>query len=291
MECLDTEIFCMHLDNELDAQTHAEVTEHLRTCQRCMDRLSAFAGNDARLRSVSPGLLTPQTPGQACYRAEDLSAYASGLIPAEEEARFEQHLHTCDGCLHEVMAMRGTLRLLRRAPLLAPPARLAAAVRRGFAGATPPSAVEKLGTLIVQMAADGLKFIEALLLPEQVRLAIGGQLVPVGAWRSAPGSEGAVALLDIQQSVRDLDLQMRVLQETPETVVLTIQVKKQGKPLARKRVSLSVGGRLLYSSNTSAQGAVEFSRLAPGEYTVRIPPEHVEVQLVLRAAAGATPAR
>ena len=291
MECLDIEVLSMHLDHELDAGMHAEVTEHLRTCQGCADRLRALTEHDARLRSAHPSPRTPEAHRPACYSAEELSAYASGLLTAQEETRLEQHLQTCDVCLHEVMALSGTLSLLRREPLSAPPANLVAAVQKGFGSVEQQSVVERLGAVVIQMAADGLKFIEALLIPEQVRLAIGGQLVPAGAFRSASGREAAVALLDIQQSLRDFDLRLSVLQEDAGTVLMKVQLRKQGQPVVRQRVSLSVGGRLLASSMTSAQGMVEFPRLAPGEYTVRVPQEHVETQLVLRAAEGAAPAQ
>jgi anti-sigma factor RsiW len=223
-------------------------------------------------------------PGTACCRAEDLSAYASGLLNAQEDAGVEQHLSTCDVCLHEVMAIRGTLQLLRREPLLAPPASLVATVQQGLAQEAPPSGVERLGTLILQLAVDGLTFVEALLLPEHVRLAVGGQLVPVEVLRSTPGSAAAVTLLDIRQQVRDLDVHLRLLQEEPQTVLFTIRVAKQGQPWARKRVSISRQGRLVQSSTTSARGEVTFSSLPPGEYTVRLPQENVETQVVLRGA-------
>jgi len=291
MECLDTEVLCMHLDNELDARMHAEVTEHLRTCQRCADGLRALTEHDAWLRSALPSPRTPEAHRRACYSAEELSAYASGLLTSQEETRCEQHLQTCDVCLGEVMALSSTLTLLRREPLSAPPADLVAAVQKSFGGVEQKSVVERLGAVVIQIAADGLKFVEALLMPEHVRLAIGGQRIPVGAFRSASGREAAVARLDIQQSGREFDLQLSVLQEDAGTVSLKVQLSKQGQPVVRKRVSLSAGGRMLSSSTTSAQGAVEFPRLAHGEYTVRVPQENVETQLVLRAAEGATPVR
>jgi hypothetical protein len=154
----------------------------------------------------------------------------------------------------------------------------------GSAGVTEKSAVENLGALVIQVARDGLQFIEALLLPEHVRLAIGGQLVPVGAFRSAQSSAQTVALLNIQQSIRELDLSLSLLQDDNDAVLLKVRLTKQGQPLVRQRVSLASAGRLLYSSNTSASGEVEFSRLGPGAYTVRIPQEHVETQLTLRAS-------
>jgi hypothetical protein len=164
-----------------------------------------------------------------------------------------------------------------------------ATARQGLAQEAAPSGVEKLGTLILQLAADGLKFVEALLLPEHVQLAVGGQLVPVGALRSAPDSAVAVTLLDIQQQVRDLDLHLRVLQEEPQMVQVNIRVTKQGHPWVRKRVSLFRQGRLVQSSPTSTRGEAVFSRLAPGEYTIRLPQENVETQVVLRTADGSTP--
>jgi anti-sigma factor RsiW len=285
MNCLDIETLSMHLDRELELQQHKDVVAHLRTCSHCAERLRTLQTQAVALRSGWSGVVpTPQLPGAACCRAEDLSAYASGLLSAQEDASVEQHLATCDVCLHEVMAVRGTLQLLQREPLLAPPASLVATVQQGLTREAPPSGVEKLGTLILQLAADGLKFVEALLLPEHVRLAVGGHLVPVGALRSAPGNSAAVTLLDIRQQVRDLDVHLQVLQEEPQTVLCTIRVAKQGQPWARKRVSIARQGRLVQSSTTSAQGEVAFPSLPPGEYTVRLPQENVETQIVLRAA-------
>jgi anti-sigma factor RsiW len=279
----------MLLDHELEPQQQQDVAAHLSTCPHCAERLRTLQTQALALGSAWSAAPTPGSPGAACYRAEDLSAYASGLLNAQEDAGVEQHLATCDVCLHEVMAIRGTLHLLRREPLLAPPAHLVATVQQGLARQAPPSGVEKLGTLILQLAADGLKFVEALLLPEHVRLAVGGQLVPIGTLRSAPGTVAAVTLLDIHQQVRDLDLHLRLLQEEPQTVQVNIQVARQGQLWARKRVSLFRQGRLVQSSPTSARGEVVFSRLTPGAYTIRLPQENIETQVVLRAADGSTP--
>jgi anti-sigma factor RsiW len=289
MNCFDIETLSRHLDHELEPQQQQEVAAHLSTCPHCAERLRTLQTQALALRSGWSGTPAYGSPGTACYRAEDLSAYATGLLNAQEDAGVEQHLATCDVCLQEVMAIRGTLQLLRREPLLAPPASLVATVQRGLAQEAPPSGMEKLGTLILQLAVDGLKFVEALLLPEHVRLAVGGQLVPVGALRSTPDSASAVTLLDIRQQVRDLDLHLRVLQEEPQTVQMNIRVARQGQPWARKRVSLFRQGRLVQSSPTSAGGEAVFSRLTPGEYTIRLLQENVETQVVLRAADGSTP--
>ena len=282
MECLDSEMLCRYMDDELAADMQRQVVAHLHTCERCAEQLTTFLANHASLQRIQRQ--PPQAPGRtaACYSAEVLSAYASGQLAPEEEARCEQHLFACDICLQEVMGIRGTLAILHREPLLAPPEHLISAVQRQTATPQRPSVVETLGTLVLQLTRQGLEFVEALLLPEDVRLAIGGQLVPVGAWRSRPGGE-AVALLDIQQSVRDLTCSIKVFPEDSSTVQLTLQCTRQGTPLRRRRVSLSKSGSLLASHQTSASGEVVFSRLVPGEYTLRLPQENVETQIVLRA--------
>jgi anti-sigma factor RsiW len=283
MECLTTEVLCLHIQHELDAQTQQDVEAHLRTCQSCTDRLSTMQEHDTMLRSVLGRSQARQVRGQDCCSAEELSAYANGLLTPQETVQCEQHLDTCDFCLGEVMAMRRMQRLLKGAAVLTPPANVVAAARREFARAEQPSVLEKLGSLIIQVATDGLKFVEALLLPEDVRLAINGYPLPAAAFRGAPAATEAVALLDIQQAGRDLALHIQVLHEDQETVLVKIQVRKQGEPWARRQVTLVSAGRTLYARNTSSSGEVEFPRLAPGEYTFRLPQEHVETQLVLRS--------
>ena len=175
MECLNTEVLCLHLQNELDSETQQHVEAHLRACQSCADRLKTMQEDDAMLRSVLVRAPARQVRSQGCCSAEELSAYANGLLTPQETARCERHLDTCDFCLGEVMAMRHMQRLLKHAAPLTPPASVVAAARRGFAKAAQPSVLEQLGSLIIQVATDGLKFVEALLLPEDVRLAINGR--------------------------------------------------------------------------------------------------------------------
>jgi hypothetical protein len=186
--------------------------------------------------------------------------------------------------MDEVMACRKTFRLLRHGQPIAPPAHLVAAVQQRWSSATRPSLVEKLGTMILQVATDGLTFVEALLCPEHVRLAISGQRLPVGAIRSPQETTGATALVDIQQTLRDFDIHMRLLHEAQDTVLLTVQLQSQGRPVARRRVTLIGHETTLASHLTSSNGDVSFPRLTPGEYTVRIPQDNIETSLILRTA-------
>jgi anti-sigma factor RsiW len=283
MECLTTEVLCLHIQHELDVQIQQHVETHLRACQQCTDRLRTMQEHDAMLRSISVRSPSRQVRSQRCCSAEELSAYANGLLTPQDMARCERHLGVCDFCFDEVMAMRHMQRLLKRAAPLTPPANVIAAVRRGFARTEQPSVLERFGSLIIQVATDGLTFVEALLLPEDVRLAINGYPLPVAAFRGAPPATEAVALLDIQQTVRDLELFIHVFHEDGETVLVTIQVRKQGEPWARRQVTLTSAGRTLYAKNTSSSGEIEFPRLVLGAYTLRLPQEHVETQLILRS--------
>jgi anti-sigma factor RsiW len=284
MECLDTETLCMHIDNELEVQRRHEVMRHLSTCQRCTDTLRSLQEHDVLLRGVPPRLQVSRTSERSCYSAEELSNYSSGLLTRAEMPAFEQHLLACDRCLEDVMGIRRMQRLLNEEALLAPPAHLVAAVQQR-AAAAPQSLGMQLGTLIIQVAKDGLKFLEALLIPEDVRVAIGGRLIPAGAFRSAQSTSDRAAGVDIQQTVRDLELHVQVLYESGETVLLKVRVQKHGTPLARVRLTLTASGRTVASRPTSASGEIEFPRLTPGEYTLKIAQEHIETQIILQAAA------
>src|SRR5919201_3515809 len=149
MECLTTEVLCLHIQHELDVQTQQHVETHLRACQSCADRLRTMQEHDAMLRSVLVRSQSRQVRSQRCCSAEELSAYANGLLTPQEIAQCEQHLNVCDFCLGEVMAMRHMQRLLKGAASLMPPASVVAAARRGFARAEQPSVLERLGSLII----------------------------------------------------------------------------------------------------------------------------------------------
>ena len=286
MACFDTEMFCKYIDNALDVQQHEGVRAHLLTCQRCAEQLRMLAQHDTMLRSILPTLPALDVPVCSQYKDEDRSAYASKLMTSQEVAAFEPHLQTCDACLGEVMAIYRTLELLQRAPLLTPPATLVTAVERMPA---PTALREHLGAVIIQVAQQGLQFLEALSRPTHVRLTVRGHLLPAGAFRHVSSDVEAAALLDIRQSTGDLDLSLTALHEEKATVRLTVQVQRQAKPLVAERISLYREGRLQYSSKTSAHGEVTFARLTPGEYTIRLSQAQVETQCILRAASGATP--
>lgn len=282
MNCLDTELLSMHLDQELDPQLEREVSMHLNECQRCATTLRALQESDDRRVGalVQTRSMPPVDP--TCYRAEELSAYASGLLTLQEAQPIDQHLFTCDVCLREVMAIQRMQTMLRQEALSAPPAHLVAAAQRASTSVRPPATVERLGTIIVQVVRDGLKFIEATLLPEHARLTVGGHLVPAGAFRSPQGDADVAAVLDLEQTVGDVILRIQVLHEDQQSVLLRLQVQKQGSPWGRRRVSLLSGGRTLSARQTSDGGEVEFPRLPPGDYMVRLAQENIETHLILR---------
>lgn len=283
MECFDIATLCRYLDQELDdneSPSAQQIAAHLRVCERCSHQLRLLQEADAMLRRTWLGPQLPEVPGPICYSSAELSAYMHGLLLPQETTRFEQHLDTCDVCLRETMAIHATQHVLQGENLLAPPAHLLAT----------PKTYRRLGALIIQVAQNGLKFLQAMGVPEGMRLVVGGHLLPAGALRGIPQDAGAAALLDIQQTVGEFELSLRTLHEEQEAVLLTIQVRKRGSPLRHQRIELLRQDRMLYSAPTSASGESEALRLVPGEYTLRLPEEHVETQYILRFAHGTTAA-
>src|SRR3989442_12087858 len=112
MDCLTTELLCLHIQNELDSATQQHVEAHLRACQSCADRLKTMQEHDAMLRSVLVRSQSRQVRSQRCCSAEELSAYANGLLTPQETARCERHIDTFVFCIGEFMAMRHYLRIL-----------------------------------------------------------------------------------------------------------------------------------------------------------------------------------
>lgn len=282
MECLDTETLCRYIDDELDAAAREAVEAVLSTCQHCAERLQSLREHDTILQNALLSAAPESVSRCDSSDPQQLSAYASQQLPAEEMPLVEQHLRTCEACLQDVLSMRRMMRVLHRAPLLTPPSSRVAQVRAGFATRPGPAVVEQLGTLVVQVARNGLKFLESLGLPDEVRFAVGAQLAPAGAFRSTREVPDAATLIDLRQTVDELDLHMQVLHEDGDTVLLHIELQKRAQPIAKTRVALVSGGRTRSSSRTSDAGEVDFPRLPPGDYTVRVPQENVETQLILR---------
>jgi hypothetical protein len=272
----------MYMDDELDASARQAVEAVLSTCQHCAERLQSLREYDTMLQN---GLLSAAPASVSSCDGGDpqqLSAYASQQLPPAERALVEQHLRTCAACLQDVLSMRRMMRLLHSEPQLTPPPSLVAQARTGWGASRRQTVVEQLGTLVVQVARNGLKFVESLGLPEEVRFAVGGQLAPAGAFRGPQDHPDAAALIDLRQIAGDLDLHMQILHEDGDTILLHIELQKQEQPIAKTRVALLSDGRTRSSSRTSDAGEVDFPRLPPGDYTVRVPQENVETQLILR---------
>jgi hypothetical protein len=272
----------MYMDDELDTSAREAVEAVLSTCQHCAERLQSLREHDTMLQNAWISSAPESVSRCDSPDPQQLSAYVSQQLPTEEMALVEQHLRTCEACLQDVLSMRRMMRLLHSEPLLTPPTGLVAQARAAWATGPRQTVVEQLGTLVVQVARNGLKFVESLGLPDEVRFAVGGQLAPAGAFRSTRDDPDAAALIDLRQTVDELDLHMQVLHEDGDTILLHIELRKQAQPIAKTRVALVSGGRTRSSSRTSDAGAVDFPRLPPGHYTVRVPQENVETQLILR---------
>lgn len=67
--------------------------------------------------------MTDTNPDLVCRRVVEITTeYMEGALPAEESARFEQHLLVCAGCVHYVDHTRATIRTLGKLGGTEPPA-------------------------------------------------------------------------------------------------------------------------------------------------------------------------
>jgi anti-sigma factor RsiW len=282
MNCINTETLAMYLKNELDSQQYQTVTAHLHTCQHCVQRLSTLQYHDGLLTyAFYRGQGSPVLADCACYHAENISAYVTGQLPLQETQELEQHLQTCDTCLGEVMVAHKMWHVLQRENRETPPEHLVATVQDNILARAQTSPMEKLGALIVQVTATGLRFLEATLVPAHVQVAVAGYATPTGVLRETQSPQETVPLVEIQQIVRELIVSLHVIYEERNTAMLRLQLRKQNRPLARRRVILSNAERRLASRLTSASGEVVFQRLPHGTYTIAMPQEHVETACVL----------
>ena len=73
MECLNTEVLCLHIQNELDSATQP-LEAHIRACQSCADRLKTMQEHDAMLKVSWCARSTRQVRSQRCCSAEESRA-------------------------------------------------------------------------------------------------------------------------------------------------------------------------------------------------------------------------
>src|SRR2546422_3637666 len=102
--CPDESLFSQFLDHELEAAEEKQIRYHLATCPECHARVERMGRAEGIARIQFPVLrrrLSSSASPSPCPPSEQVIAYMQGLLAAEEEAQIEQHLHTCDTCLHE----------------------------------------------------------------------------------------------------------------------------------------------------------------------------------------------
>ncbi len=163
MECVDNETLNQYIDGELDTAMQAMVEAQIQNCTYCTERLQKLQQQDQLLMQALGRQGTSQRQRCDCGKPEQLCAYVHKQLSPPEVAEVEQRLQTCAVCLGEVMGMRKMLRLQQQEALLQPPAHLVAQVKQEIA----PS--PSLGTLVIQVAQAGLKFLESLRLPDHVQ--------------------------------------------------------------------------------------------------------------------------
>jgi len=279
----------MYLDGELDHAASQTLAAHLTSCQRCGQTVRRW---EAVQRAMGEAFMRrtesrSEVRDSACTRPAELSSYANGLLTEHEQEAVEDHLRRCDPCLAEVMALRHTLRRLRKDQWLSPPDPLAQRARQAIMAGEQTGGIRQLGRVVIQVAKRGLKVLDLSGASPALDLQVLLLPTPATAFRrrSEDDQSGWSQALEIQAMVGTLELTIKLLHEQDETVGGTIWVQKEGQPLSRARVTLRKAGRTVYSRRLSLDGHMNLPQLTPGEYVMSIPEEGVETMVLLQASA------
>ena len=99
-----------YLDNELTPSRHAQVEAHLRSCNECVNMLSAFQRNRQMVADLShpvPLALKDAVMAEIHTQFQDeLSAYLDNELAPATRQRIETHLHACSECSDMLSAFR-----------------------------------------------------------------------------------------------------------------------------------------------------------------------------------------
>jgi len=171
MKCLDWETLSRYQDGSLDESRSRSICEHLLGCPSCRAKMRALGRAGLFLRIALGSHRHVECPTE-----EELGAYLSGRMLAEDRRRVEGHLTGCAKCLHEV-ALLSDPEMLRRSAGSPVPDR--AAFTRLRALVPQPSFIRRM---TVPAATWGLRAVAAVLL---VTLTLGHLGIPGSAEESA----------------------------------------------------------------------------------------------------------
>lgn len=184
MKCFDWEILSRYQDGSLEESRSRLVCEHLMECSSCQARMRTL-GRAGLFFRIAVG----SHRDEECPSEEELGAYLSGRMRAEDRRRIEGHLVACSKCLHEVAVLSDPEMLRREAGSPVPD--MAALAR--FRGLVPRRSRRRPALQLV--TRWGLRAAAALLL---VTMALGQMWAPRTAERSAAaGGHGTGSIAGI----------------------------------------------------------------------------------------------
>ncbi|RJR42797.1 MAG: hypothetical protein C4576_15465 [Desulfobacteraceae bacterium] len=113
--CPDKDTLEKFVDHGLNEEMNEQIFSHLVTCGRCLERISLLMAEERGLiRSLSKagGAVENRAvsaTAAGCFSKAALLSYVGDCLDEEQTRRVESHLHECDRCLVETMAIQKRL--------------------------------------------------------------------------------------------------------------------------------------------------------------------------------------
>lgn len=277
--CPDESLFSQFLDHELEAAEEKQILYHLATCPDCHTRVERMGRAEGIVRTQLPVLrrsFSLPVSSSHCPSPETVITYMQGLLAAEEEAQIEQHLHTCDTCLHEAKEASRVLFFLSSPQETPVPAPLRTQTAMAWENSPAKDYSQALPRLVIQLAERGLRLIESYLAPPL--LEVQEVLTPLAAYRSGDSS----AALSLRLNAGESEMAVLAIPEEDGVAVTLTLLGPERKPLADRRIFLRQQGRAIFSAQTDQQGRLQVPRLEPGSYEVACDEIHTTFLLELR---------
>ena len=273
--CPDFSLLSQFLDQALGEAEAQQLRQHLETCPECRSHVTQVQQMEgaARIELASSSPLPLPARSQKCLSPMQIVSYVHRALSLEEQRRFEQHLHTCNVCLKEVVdtvTIMSASSVTKNDPL---PTSLEAQVAAQWQKPQPAS----LSRLVIQFAQQTAQLLEAYLV---------APLLEVEEFHTSPlafRSGANAAALKLEIVAEQVRVRVTIVQEENGLALRMMLLGPKEQPLAGRRVFLRRQGKVIFSAKTNKAGILQIPRLESRLYDVQCPELDLVFQLEIRS--------